>query len=181
MKNYSAFWVALGASLCVSIGASAQDNGSDNKQFSGFYVGTGGGYADYGDAGSGGYGEVFAGLRKQTDSGLVYGIEGVAGLVDASGLQDENVIIDLDGYAAILAKVGYATNNKTLVYGGLGYTSVDVVDAEDDDGSSGGVLVEAGFEYAATSWLGIRLRGQYHAVSDDADITSIGAALNFTF
>ncbi len=151
----------------------------DTKRFSGLYLGAGAGYGDYSSGGDGAFVDFFAGLRKQTDSGLVYGVEGAVMIVDSDAI---NTNFDLfDSSASIIAKLGYTPNNKLMWYGGAGYTSVDLANEVQNMGSSDGVMFEAGLEYMASSWFGVRLRGQYHAVSDEADITSIGAGLLFSF
>ena len=174
--------VAMAACLTAVGSVSAQQSGPEDERFSGVYLGAGGGWGDFSSGGNGGYGEFFLGARAQNDNGLVYGIEAVGGLVEATDTVGEDVVLfDFDGYASVLAKVGYTSNNKLLVYGGAGYTSVDVIDQTGDSDTSGGIMGEAGIEYMASSWFGLRLRAQYHAVSDDSDITSVGAALLFSF
>lgn len=175
------FAAAFAAFSLVSIGAHAQQgSGNEAPRFDGLYLGVGGGYGDLSSGGDGGYGELFIGFRKQTDTGLVYGIEGVGSFLESTG--DTDVFLDFDSSASILAKVGYTSDNRFMYYGGLGYTSIDVNDTlSGGDGSSGGVAFEAGVEYMATKYFGLRLRGQYHAVGSDADIASIGAALLVSF
>ncbi len=157
------------------------DTDKGDRRFTGLYIGAGGGYGDYSSGGSGGYAEVFLGLRKQTRTGLVYGLEGTASLADTSE-NDDGEFLDFDGSAGVLAKIGYTPDNRFLYYGGIGYTSVDVNDTiREEQDTADGVLFEAGIEYMATSFLGFRVRGQYHASSGDADITSIGGALILSF
>ncbi len=174
-----------GLMFAAMIGTAAQarqdDSGAnEEKRFSGLYGGLGGGFGDYSSGGDGGYIDFFAGLRQQTDSGLVYGIEGTAALIDTN--ESTAIGFDiLDGYASIIAKVGYTPNNKVMWYGGAGYTSIDVANEQQTGGSADGIVFEAGVEYMPTSWFGLRLRGQYHAASDDADITTVGAGLLFSF
>lgn len=150
----------------------------EERRFSGIYLGAGGGFGDYSSGGSGGYGEFFIGGRKQTPSGLVYGLE-LRGTAFESN--SDTIFIDYDGVGSIMAKVGYTSNNRLMLYGGAGYTEVDVVDRRDNLGLSGGIAFEAGLEYMATPYFGFRFNGQYHAVGDDADVSTVGAALIFSF
>lgn len=161
--------------------SAADDTDKGDRRFTGLYIGAGGGYGDYSSGGSGGYAEVFLGLRKQTRTGLVYGLEGTANLFDTSET-DGDEFLDFDGALGILAKVGYTPDNRFLYYGGIGYTSIDVNDAiREEQDTADGVLFEAGIEYMATSFLGFRVRGQYHASSGEADVANVGGALILSF
>ncbi len=173
------------ASVCVlmSGAAIAQDlepNNSETPRFSGLYLGAGAGYGDYSSGGEGGFADFFAGFRQQTDSGLVYGVEGSIAVLDSDAV-DTGTFDLFDSSASIMAKIGYTPDNRLMWYGGVGYTSIDVANEINTLGSADGVMFEGGLEYMATSWFGLRLRGQYHAASNEADITSIGAGLIFSF
>lgn len=172
----------VGTLMLVGSGAIAQqqtDNATEAPRFQGVYGGITTGYGDFSSGGDGEYVDLFLGGRIQRESGLVYGIEVGGGFVDSDFEED---FFDLfDGYGSIIGKVGYTPNNRVMWYGGAGYTSLDVVNELENNGSSDGVMFEAGMEYMPTSWFGLRLRGQYHAVSSEADITSVGAGLFFSF
>lgn len=168
-----------------SISASAQQAepaGKETPRFSGVYLGAGGGYSDAGEGGSGGFGDLFIGGRIQTDSGLVYGVEGAVALFDAADADPDTIyFFDFDGSASAIAKLGYTSDNRWMVYGGAGYTSVGVNDPESAVDNRAGVVFEAGLEYMPTSYFGLRLRGQYHAVGNDSNVTNVGASLLFSF
>lgn len=175
--------MAAVGTLLASSGAIAQqqqtNNSAEEPRFQGVYGGITAGYGDFSSGGDGEYVDFFLGGRIQRESGLVYGIEAAGGFVDSDSREG---FLDLfDGYGSIIGKVGYTPNNKVMWYGGAGYTSLDVANEIENDGSSGGVMFEAGLEYMPTSWFGIRLRGQYHAVGSEADITSVGAGILFSF
>lgn len=177
--------IAIFASLLMAcaLPAHAQDsltNKEETQRFEGLYLGAGGSYGDFGNSGSSGLVDLFIGGRVQTESGWVYGIEGAAG-VGAS--DDENFdFIDLDGYAAILAKVGYTSDNRLLVYGGAGYSALGVDEnLPGTDDTQDSLVLEAGLEYMPSHWFGLRLRGQYQIASDSSNLASIGAGLFFSF
>lgn len=182
MSRFSLFVCGLCVAAFASIGSHAQqsaDTAIEAPRFTGFYGGMGGGFGDFSAGGSGGYFELFAGLRNQTSSGLVYGIEAQGAIIDTD---EPSTFVDIsDGYGSILAKVGYTPNNRVMWYGGAGYTSVEVENEDANNGSSDGIAFEAGVEYMPTTWFGLRLRGQYHAVSGESDISTIGAAILFSF
>lgn len=157
----------------------AQDVSSETKRFSGVYGGLTAGYGDFSAAGDGAIVDFFVGARQQTDNGLVYGIEGFAGIIESESR--EPVFDILDGYTGIMAKLGYTANNRTLFYGGIGYSSLDVANELANQGSADGVVFEAGVEYMPNDWFGLRLRGQYHAAGDEADVSNIGAGLFLSF
>ena len=114
--------ILLGATsaalACAPVAANAQDTPSETQRFEGLYLGAGGSYGDFGNSGSSGLVDLFIGGRVQTESGWVYGIEGAVGVGGSD--DDDLTFIDLDGYAAILAKVGYTSDNRLMVYGGAG-------------------------------------------------------------
>lgn len=183
MKLSAAILAGAFAGLIFAPAASAQDESDTEKHFAGPYVALGAGYADFQNVGDGGFLELGLGWRHQTDSGWVYGIEALGALAGSGDrFPGEDIeFFDFDGYLSILGKLGYTPNNKVMFYGGAGYTSLDVIDTFDDPDTAGGAMFEAGLEVRAASWLDLRLRGQYHTTSGDADITTIGASFVFNF
>lgn len=153
----------------------------EERRFNGFYLGAGGGYGDFSAGGSSGYGEFFLGIRKQMPSGLVYAVELKGSAFESNSRDSQTIFIDYDGVGSIMAKLGYTSNNRLMLYGGAGYSEVDVLDNRVSPGASGGVAFEAGLEYMATPHFGFRFNGQYHAVGNDADVATVGAALVFSF
>lgn len=179
MKKQFVMAASAATALMLSGASYAQGLDKEEKRFSGVYGGATAGFGDFSAAGDGAVVDFFVGARKQTDTGFVYGIEAVGGVVDS---EDREPFLDLfDGYGSIIGKVGYTPNNKVLWYGGVGYTSLDVANELQNNGSSGGAVVEAGVEYMPNSWFGLRLRAQYHAVGDEADISNVGAGIFFSF
>ena len=179
MKIHIFLVAALAATFMYSSASLAQDINDEEKRFSGVYGGLTAGFGDFSSAGDGSVVDFFVGARKQTETGIVYGIEAVGGFIDS---ESREPFLDLfDGYGSIIGKVGYTPNNKVLWYGGLGYTSLDVANEIQNNGSSGGAVLEAGVEYMPNSWFGLRLRAQYHAVGDEADISNVGAGVFFSF
>lgn len=172
---------AITASILMACAAPAyaQDAGEEDKHFQGVYGGLTAGYGDFSSGGDGANVDFFLGGRLQSDNGLVYGVEGVWGVSDS---ESREPFFDLfDGYYSIIGKVGYTPDNRVMWYGGLGYTSIDVANELVNLDRADGVVFEAGVEYMPRSWFGLRLRGQYHTASDEADITNIGAGLFFSF
>lgn len=179
MKHYLFAVGAIVLSAAATPAALAQEAPVEEQRFEGVYGGLTVGYGDFGEGGDGGNFDFFAGGRVQTDSGLVYGIEGSWGVSDS---ESREPFFDIfDGYLSVLGKVGYTPNNRVMWYGGLGYTSIDVANELVNLDRADGVVFEAGVEYMPSTWFGLRLRGQYHTASNESDITNVGAGLFFSF
>ncbi|MBO6503474.1 MAG: outer membrane beta-barrel protein [Kordiimonadaceae bacterium] len=179
MKFQSIAALAAPFALLFSGSAFAQDASEEDKHFQGVYGGITAGYGDFSSGGDGANVDFFLGGRLQSDNGLVYGIEGVLGISDS---ESREPFLDLfDGYNSVIGKIGYTPDNRVMWYGGVGYTSVDVVNELVNLDRADGVVFEAGVEYMPSSWFGLRLRGQYHTASNEADITNVGAGLFFSF
>lgn len=176
----SKFPGAVGAALLLlSGGAAAQQEPSEPQHFQGVYTGLTYGVGDFSAGGSGENLDLFFGARVQSNSGMVYGVEGVWGVSES---RSREPFFDIfDGYYSIIGKVGYTPNNRVMWYGGVGFTSLDVSNELINQDTDDGAVFEAGVEYMPSSWFGLRLRAQYHTASNESDITNVGAGLFFSF
>ena len=163
MKKYLLASVALAA---FSTTAFAQDE----KHFDGGYLGGEIGYQDSGDGLNGVYYGATAGFRKQTDGGLVYGLEGNFGKADVDVGGVSNII---DNQWSALGTVGwvFGNENRDMFSLGAGYVNVKV-SALGQSATGDGVASFAGYERAIGDNLSFRLR----VTSYDAFDTFIGSA-----
>ncbi len=178
MRNFLNLCCTVATMLFVGQAALAMQDGAidevaESKRFSGLYVGGGVGIAE-GDV----FVPLYAGLRYQLDSGWVFGAEGLAGIFE--GDDPATNLLNVDDVVAVLGKVGYTPDNRTLFYGGVGYAngSVDInpdlagLDVSDD---GDGVVFEAGIEYLVTPWLGARASGQLYLLDNGSADNEFGA------
>ena len=109
------------AALALSTTATAQDE----KHFDGAYIGAETGYQDSGNGLNGLYYGATLGFRKQTNSDLVYGIEGNFGKADVDVAGFNNII---DNQWSIHGTVGWAfgAEKRDLFTLGAGYVGVKV-------------------------------------------------------
>lgn len=164
----------LGIFVTTLMGFSA--SAQETPRYTGLYGGLGGGYGDFDAGGSGGYADVFIGLRKQMPSGLVFGVEVAANAIDSNNL---STFLDIGDSSSIIGKLGYTSDNRLMWYGGIGFTEVNVTDVP--GGVPQGVVFEGGLEYMTTSYFGFRVRSQYHAVGNNSNVTNIGGAIFLSF
>jgi len=139
----------VGAALFSSAGAvQAQDS---TKHFDGAYVGADAGYIRDNDGTDDFYYGLNLGFRKQTDSNLVFGVEGNFG---QTSIED----INIDHWTA-LGSVGWAfgEENRNLFSLGGGYVLLKAsYESLSDTGDAYAAF--AGYEHAFGSSLSFRLR-----------------------
>lgn len=158
--------------LALTTTATAQEE----KHFDGGYLGAETGYLDSGDGINGLYYGATLGFRKQTDSNLVYGIEGNLGKANVDFAGFNNII---DNQWSTMGIVGWVFGNESrdLVSVGVGYASVEV-SAAGASATGDGVSSFIGYERAIGSNLSFRMR----VTSYDAFDTFIGTGgLSFRF
>ena len=163
MKKYMIAGLLLAT---TSTAAFAQDT----KHFDGGYLGGEIGYQDSGDGLNGVYYGATAGFRKQTDGGLVYGLEGNLGKADVDIAGINNII---DTQWSALGTVGwvFGNENRDMFSLGAGYVNIKV-SALGQSETGDGIASFAGYERAIGDNFSFRLR----VTSYDAFETVIGTA-----
>jgi len=139
----------LTAAVSVALFACATTaQADDDKHFDGLYLGASVGYLDLGDSGVS-Y-EGFLGFRKQSDSGVVFGVEGTFGSAD---------IGFLDNIWSVNGTLGMAVGEEKrgLVFVSGGYAEAKA-SAFGFSATGGGFRADLGYEYAVSKNFAIRLK-----------------------
>lgn len=168
MKNYLTVGVAL---VALSTSAFAQDQ----KHFDGGFVGAEIGYLDAGDGFNGLYYGANGGYRVQTDSNLVYGLEGTFGTteVDVFGIND---VIDHQWSANATVGWAFGAEKRDLFSLGVGYANVKV-SALGQSATGDGVAGLVSYERAIGNNLSFRVKATTYEF--DTFIGTAGFALRF--
>lgn len=129
---------------------------ADDKKFDGAFLGAEGGYLDAGDGINGLYYGVNGGFRKQTDSGLVYGLEGTFGKTDVDFAGFDNII---DHQWSAMGTIGWVAGaeGKGLLSLGAGVAQVKA-SAAGQSATGEGIAGFAGYEHAIGENLSFRVR-----------------------
>lgn len=152
------------AALALTTTVTAQEE----KHFDGGYVGVEAGYLDSGDGFNGLYYGTTLGFRKQTDSDVVFGIEGNLGKSNIDVGSFDNVV---DSQWSLHGTAGWAfgAEKRDLFSVGVGYVKVNV-SAGGSSASGDGVSSFVGYERALSKNISLRFR----VTSYDAFDTFIG-------
>ena len=139
----------VGAALFASAGTvQAQDS---TKHFDGGYAGVDAGYLDNGEGTNGFYYGLNLGFRKQTDSDIVFGVEGTFGQSDIEGA-------NLDHWTA-LGSIGWAFGDEKRNLFSLGGGYVLLKTSYNSFSHTGtGYAAFLGYEHAFGDNLSFRLR-----------------------
>ena len=156
------------ALLSATLGATSAQ-ADDTKYFDGAYVGAEGGYIDAGDGANGVAYGGFAGFRTQTNSGLVFGVEGSFGSAD---------IDYLDHIWTATGTIGFTVGaeKRGLLFIGGGYASAKAsafgYSATGDD-----FTIVGGYEHALSDTWSVRAKASY--LNEDAVSGTIGVLARF--
>ena len=144
----------------------------DDKHFDGLYLGGSVGYLDLGDNGVS-YGGVsyegFLGFRKQSDSGVVFGVEGTFGSADIDFLDN---IWSVNGSLGMVV----GAEKRSLVFVNGGYAEAKA-SAFGFSATGGGFRADLGYEYAVSKKFAIRVKASTFEFDDFG--ASGGFVINF--
>lgn len=156
---------------------------ADDKTFDGAYFGGEVGYNDMGDGVNGVYFGAFGGWRKQTDSDLVYGIEGTFGKTSADttvgGITFDDVY-DHEWTAVGTLGMVVGESKRTLLSIGGGFVQQKATVSYGGNSASAtgeGYVVTAGVERAIGENMSLRLR----ATTYEFDTAGISLGFGFRF
>jgi len=139
----------------------------DEKHFDGLYFGGSVGYMDLGDSGVS-Y-EGFLGYRKQSDSGVVLGVEGTYGGVDINFLDS---IWSVNGTLGMV--VGKEKSGLLFLSGGYAEAKAS---AFGFSATGGGFRADLGYEYAVSKRFAVRVKATTYEFDDFG--ASAGFVLKF--
>jgi len=150
-------FVTAAASVALLTCASAAQAQDSEKHFNGLYLGGSVGYADAGGDSGVSY-EGFAGIRKQTDGGVVFGVEGTYGNIDIDFLDH---IWSVNGLIGTVV----GQDNRGLLFISSGYAEAKA-SAFGFSATGGGLRTDVGYEHAMSKNFSFRIKATTYEFDD---------------
>ena len=142
--------LTLAAVSAALLACSATVQADEDKKFNGAYIGGSIGYLDIADFEGGVAYEGFLGYRKQSDNGLVLGIEGTFGSADLEYLDNVWSVNGSLGWV-----VGEEGRGLMFVSGGYAEAKASAFGFSDTNGS---FRADIGYEHALGESLSLRVK-----------------------
>ena len=171
------------AAIAVAITGASAVQAEGEKYFDGGFIGAEVGYLDAGDGANGLMYGATAGFRKQTDSDMVYGIEGSFGTSKVDISVGNFVVPDIDyqvwtALATVAWVAGSDKRNLLSLGAGVVYNTAELTYAGQSVSANGTSIAGAvSFERAIGSNFSVRVRAS--TIEFENYIGSVAAILRF--